>query len=352
MHELVEPIGEVRPLRDPVLIAAFSGWNDFGGAAAAAIDHIARQWKASDLAEIRNERLFDFTVERPKVRLEGEQRVIDWPRHRFRLASPPGAERDFVLLSGPEPHLRWRTFTEAIADFMVEVGATLSITIAAQAGAVPHTRPLPVTLSASDSDFEGQFGLRVPQSRYEGPTGIVGAFNVDQRQRGFRNASLWAQLPHYLSAGPNPNAISALVRLIDRGFGTDTSLATDRAAHRALQGAGTAGDHGVGRSRVLHPHAGVAVRRQPPPAHGAGHRRRSRAPLRRGPAQRPRGLPPRSAGRGVGAGPSYRQKLPPDLFEVYRRNVPFQDLDPNTRDVRALDGDGLRVRDILVVPQG
>ena len=225
MHEFVEPIGEVRPLRDPVLIAAFSGWNDFGGAAAAAIDHIARQWKASDLAEIRNERLFDFTVERPKVRLEGEQRVIDWPRHRFRLASPPGAERDFVLLSGPEPHLRWRTFTEAIADFMVEVGATLSITIAAQAGAVPHTRPLPVTLSASDSDFEGQFGLRVPQSRYEGPTGIVGAFNVDQRQRGFRNASLWAQLPHYLSAGPNPNAISALVRLIDRGFGTDTSLA-------------------------------------------------------------------------------------------------------------------------------
>ena len=225
MHELVEPIGEVRPLRDPVLIAAFSGWNDFGGAAAAAIDHIARQWKARDLAEIRNERLFDFTVERPKVRLEGEQRVIDWPRHRFRLASPPGAERDFVLLSGPEPHLRWRTFTEAIADFMVEVGATLSITIAAQAGAVPHTRPLPVTLSASDSDFEGQFGLRVPQSRYEGPTGIVGAFNVDQRQRGFRNASLWAQLPHYLSAGPNPNAISALVRLIDRGFGTDTSLA-------------------------------------------------------------------------------------------------------------------------------
>ena len=225
MHEFVEPIGEVRPLRDPVLIAAFSGWNDFGGAAAAAIKHMAEQWKATDLAEIRNERLFDFTVERPKARLEGEQRVIDWPRHRFRLASPPGAERDFVLLSGPEPHLRWRTFTEAIADFMVEVGATLSITIAAQAGAVPHTRPLPVTLSASDSDFEGQFGLRVPQSRYEGPTGIVGAFNVDQRQRGFRNASLWAQLPHYLSAGPNPNAISALVQLIDRGFGTNTSLA-------------------------------------------------------------------------------------------------------------------------------
>ena len=225
MHELVHPTGEVRPLRDPVLIAAFSGWNDFGGAAGAAIKHMGDQWKASDLAEIRNERLFDFTVQRPTVRLEGERRVIDWPRHRFRLASPPGSERDFVLLSGPEPHLRWRTFTEAIAELMIEVGATTSITIAAQAGAVPHTRPLPVTLSASDSDFEGQFGLRVPQSRYEGPTGIVGAFNVDQRQRGFRNASLWAQVPHYLSTGPNPNAIAALVKVIDRGFGTNTSLA-------------------------------------------------------------------------------------------------------------------------------
>ena len=225
MHELVHPTGEVRPLRDPVLIAAFSGWNDFGGAAGAAIKHMGDQWKASDLAEIRNERLFDFTVQRPTVRLEGERRVIDWPQHRFRLASPPGSERDFVLLSGPEPHLRWRTFTEAIAELMIEVGATTSITIAAQAGAVPHTRPLPVTLSASDSDFEGQFGLRVPQSRYEGPTGIVGAFNVDQRQRGFRNASLWAQVPHYLSAGPNPNAIAALVKVIDRGFGTSTSLA-------------------------------------------------------------------------------------------------------------------------------
>ncbi|MYB42630.1 MAG: PAC2 family protein [Chloroflexi bacterium] len=225
MHELVEPIGEVGPLRDPVLIAAFSGWNDFGGAAGAAIKHLGDQWKASDLAAIRNERLFDFTVQRPTVRLEGERRVIDWPAHQFRVASPAGAERDFVLLSGPEPHLRWRTFTEAIAELMVEVGATTSITIAAQAGAVPHTRPLPVTLSASDSDFEGQFGLRVPQSRYEGPTGIVGAFNVDQRQRGFRNASLWAQVPHYLSTGPNPNAIAALIKVLDRGFGTNTSLA-------------------------------------------------------------------------------------------------------------------------------
>lgn len=224
MHEALRPLREIEPLRDPVLIAAFSGWNDFGGAAVAAIKHLAKEWQASPLAEIRNERFFDFTVERPTVRLEGERRVIEWPTHTFQVASPDGIERDIVLLSGPEPHLRWRTFLEAITDLMNEVGSSLSITIAAQASAVPHTRPLPVTLSASDSDFEGEFGLKVPSSRYEGPTGIVGAFNVDQRQRGNRNASLWAQVPHYLTVGPNPNAIAALVRVLDRGLGTNTSL--------------------------------------------------------------------------------------------------------------------------------
>lgn len=224
MHEVLEPLAEIRPLREPVLIAAFSGWNDFGGAAVAAVNHLAEEWDANDLAEIHNEDFFDFTVERPIVRLEDERRTIDWPKHSFRLASPPGTERDFILLSGPEPHFRWRTFIEVIAELMDTVGASTSITMAAQAGAVPHTRPLPVTLSASDSDFESQFGLRIPESRYQGPTGIVGALNVDQRQRGYRNASLWAQVPHYLTVGPNPNAIAALIGILDRGFGTSTSL--------------------------------------------------------------------------------------------------------------------------------
>ena len=226
MHEALRPLDEVRPLREPVLIAAFSGWNDFGRAAVATLDHLAELWGARDLAEIPPEPFFDFTVQRPVVRLEGDQRVIDWPTPTFRVASPKGAERDFVLLTGAEPHLRWRTFTDAVADLMREVGATTSITIAAQAAAIPHTRPLPVTLSASDPEFETQFGLKVPESRYEGPTGIVGVLNVLQRHRGWRNASLWAQIPHYLTVGPNPNAIAALVEVLDRGFGTTTSLAS------------------------------------------------------------------------------------------------------------------------------
>ena len=118
--------------------------------------------------------------------------------------------------------MRWRQFTDAMIEVMQAAGVTTSITLGAQPSGVPHTRPLPVTLSASDDAFEEQFGLRIPTSRYEGPTGILSVLNVRLRALGWRNASLWALQPHYLNVGPNPQAMLSLVRAVDRGFGITT----------------------------------------------------------------------------------------------------------------------------------
>ena len=216
---------EIRKLRDPLLLAAFSGFSDPQGAAVSAIDHFAEQWNAQPLADLDPELFYDFTVQRPRVRLENDERVIDWPASRFLLASPPGTNRDVVLLRGVEPHLRWHTFTKAIGALLDSVGSTESVTLGAQPAAVPHTRPLPVTLSASDTVFEGRFGLKAPDSRYQGQTGIVGILNLHLRARGWRNASLWALAPHYLTIGPNPAVSLALATLIDRGYGTSTESA-------------------------------------------------------------------------------------------------------------------------------
>ena len=222
MHEALKPLEELGALRDPVLIAAFTGWGDMSGSATATVDYLTEQWDARPIAEIDPEPFFDFTVQRPRVRLENDQRVIDWPRVRFYAAHPPGAERDFVLLAGVEPSLRWRTFTEVIADFMRAVGAEMSVTIGAQAAAVPHTRPIAVSLSASDPEFEELFRLKAPESRYQGPTGIVGVMNLHHRSLKWRNASLWAMAPHYLTMGPNPNVTMTLVKALDHGFHTST----------------------------------------------------------------------------------------------------------------------------------
>lgn len=222
MHEHVELLEEIHALRDPVLIAAFAGWTDGHGAAAAAIDYLVEQWQGRPLADIDPEPYYDFTVQRPHVRGEGDRRVVDWPRNRFSVATPPGTGREFLFFAGVEPHTRWRQFTDAMIEVMQAAGVTTSITLGVQPSGVPHTRPLPVTLSASDGDFEQQFGLRIPTSRYEGPTGILSVLNLRLRALGWRNASLWALQPHYLNVGPNPHAMLALVRVIDRGFHTAT----------------------------------------------------------------------------------------------------------------------------------
>lgn len=238
MHEAIEVQGSLRRLNDPVLIGAFGGFSDAGGASVATTEFLRRAWKSEPLVRIDSQPFYDFTVQRPTVRLdEHEQRLIEWPETRIDLATPAGSSRDFLLLSGPEPHMRWGTFADAIAEVLEATGCTTSVTLGAQPAAVPHTRPLPVTLSASDGEWEEQFGLPVPESRYEGPTGMLGVLNLDHRSRGFRNASLWAQVPHYISVGPDPNAVASLVRVIDRGFGltTDLGLVDERRARFEAQ---------------------------------------------------------------------------------------------------------------------
>ncbi|RLT38393.1 MAG: PAC2 family protein [Chloroflexi bacterium] len=223
MHEALQLTGEIPSLRSPVLLAAFNGFTDAHGGAVAAVRYLAEQWHAQPLATIDPERFYDFTVQRPRVRLDRGERVTDWPMNAFAVASPPGADRDFVLFTGIEPHLRWKTFVAAMEDLLRALDCTTSVTLAAQPAAVPHTRPLPVTLSASHPEFEDTFGLKAPASRYQGPTGIVGVLNLHLRALGWKNASLWAMTPHYLTVGPNPNVGVSLVDRIDHAFGTTTS---------------------------------------------------------------------------------------------------------------------------------
>lgn len=224
MHEAIRALDEIRPLRDPILIAAFTGFTDAPGAATHTVDYLVKQWVATPFAELDPERFYDFTVQRPRVRLEHGERVVDWPANRIYLASPVGATRDVLLMTGQEPHLRWRTFCDAILEVLRAAGSTTSVTLGAQPAGVPHTRPLPVSLSASHEEFETLFGLKAPASRYQGQTGIVGVLNLQLRAQGWKNASLWAMAPHYLTVGPNPHIATALVRLVDRALGTSTPV--------------------------------------------------------------------------------------------------------------------------------
>jgi proteasome assembly chaperone (PAC2) family protein len=197
-------------LRDPILVAAFHGWNDAGDAATFAATHLSRVWSASKVATIDPEEFYDFQAVRPQVQLEdGETRHISWPSNEFSAAVLPGAAHDVLLLIGTEPNLRWRTFTQLIVDTAKSHGVGLVITFGALLADVPHSRPVQITGTAVDPEVIKRLNLY--RSRYEGPTGIVGVLHDAFGKAGIPSASLWAAVPHYLAVNPNPKAALALV---------------------------------------------------------------------------------------------------------------------------------------------
>jgi len=208
-------IDEAPTLRRPVLISAFRGWNDGGQAATLAASTLVRAWGAERFADIDPEGFVDFQSTRPTVSLaDGLTRRIDWPENVFHAGAISGTERDAVILLGVEPNYRWRAFNEIVTDLAKELRVELVVTLGALLADVPHTRPAPVTGSASDAALVEELGLQ--PSRYEGPTGIVGVLHDACRQAGIPSVSLWSAVPHYVSLAPSPRAARALcVRLAD-----------------------------------------------------------------------------------------------------------------------------------------
>ncbi|MGA3362490.1 MAG: PAC2 family protein [Solirubrobacteraceae bacterium] len=209
-------IWEHRPdnLRAPALVCAFTGWNDAGDAASSALSFLGASLGATRFAQIDPEEFYDFQTVRPKVTLiDGETREIVWPSVEVFSARIPRAPRDLVLLGGPEPSMRWRTFTRLITDLAEALGVQLVVSLGALLADVPHSLPVQISGSASDVALTERLGLH--GTGYEGPTGIVGVLHATCAARGIPSASLWASVPHYVAAAPNPKAALALVRKLE-----------------------------------------------------------------------------------------------------------------------------------------
>ena len=206
--------GDLPHLRSPLMVCAFRGWNDAAASASTALTAIAASLEAEPLASIDPEEFFDFQSTRPTISMdEGQTRRIDWPENSFFAVRVPSADRDLILLDGTEPNLRWRTFSETIATVADAVGVEMVITLGALIAEVSHTLPVPITGLASSAELVEE--LELERSSYEGPTGIVGVVHDLCRQNGIDSASLWAAVPHYVAAVPNPKAALALLRRLE-----------------------------------------------------------------------------------------------------------------------------------------
>jgi len=221
-----QPQGALQ-LRDPVMIAAFEGWNDAGDAATTAIEQLNLGWDSVPLAEIDPESYYDFQVSRPNTRLvDGVTRQIDWPTTKVSAARLPESvsARDVILIRGIEPNFRWRAFCEELLTIADTYRVSSVICLGALLADVPHTRPVQVTGSAPDSAEAEQLGLT--GSTYEGPTGITGIFGDACVQRGIPAYTFWAAVPHYVAQGPHPKASVALLHRVEEVLDLPVPLGT------------------------------------------------------------------------------------------------------------------------------
>jgi len=192
----------------PVMICAFSGWNDGGEAASTAARYLREELGATRFARVDPEEFFDFQVNRPTVRLvEGVTRRIDWPQNDFAVTHAAG--RDLIVFTGTEPNVRWRTYCEALLEVARSLETELLVTLGAFLADVPHTIAPPIAVASADPVWLERPGV-VP-ARYEGPTGIVGVLHDIASAAGLPTVSLWGAAPHYLSANANPRVSLALL---------------------------------------------------------------------------------------------------------------------------------------------
>jgi predicted ATP-grasp superfamily ATP-dependent carboligase len=201
-------------LRDPVVVAAFEGWNDAGEAASSALDHLAELCDARPVGEVDPEDFYDFQVNRPVISVEeAGVRSIEWRTTRVLVGSLDDAGPDIVFIRGIEPNIRWRTFTEQMVQICRAVSARRVVLLGALLADTPHRRSLPVTGVSSSTELAS--GLRLDPASYTGPTGIVGVLAAGLEDAGLPVVSYWASVPYYVGQPPSPKATVALLRCVE-----------------------------------------------------------------------------------------------------------------------------------------
>ncbi|MFB9953614.1 PAC2 family protein [Cellulomonas denverensis] len=211
------------PGRETVLLAAFEGWNDAGSAASQALEHLHEVWGAEQVDELDPEEYHDFQVNRPVIGVNADgDREITWPSTAVAVATAPRSGRRIVLVHGIEPSMRWRRYCGELLDIAAAQHAGTVLTLGALLADVPHTRPIPVTVTSEDRAVREL--LDVESNSYEGPTGIVGVLQHEAAARGLRTLSLWAAVPHYVAHPPSPKAVLALLHRIEQVIGEPVPL--------------------------------------------------------------------------------------------------------------------------------
>jgi proteasome assembly chaperone (PAC2) family protein len=221
VHYLKKP-----ELRNPVVVAAFAGWNDAADAATTAVKFLIDRWKPIKFADIEAEEFYVFTETRPTISTrKGVLRAISWPSNQFLSLITPQFERDIILYIGVEPQLKWKTFTSGYLEVCKRFNVSEVLLLGAFLANIPHSMIVPISgFSSNPQMLDRLLKIDVHNSRYEGPTGMVGVLQDTFRRANIPVSSLWAAAPHYLAATPNIKVTAALLTYLNTFLSFDLDL--------------------------------------------------------------------------------------------------------------------------------
>ena len=221
MNELILDYDSLDSLTRPVLVVAFKGLFDASGSATSALEWLIEKSESENIGEIDSETFFDFTQERPLISFDKNgERALTWPTNKIVAMKTKENERDLLAISGVEPHLRWRTFSELLIELVNKSNAESVLTLGSMVGMTPHSRPLTVTGSSTNPELAERLHLEKPS--YQGPTGIVGVLHDALDRSKIPVISLRVSVPHYVPDAPNPKATRALLRRFEQVTGVTT----------------------------------------------------------------------------------------------------------------------------------
>jgi predicted ATP-grasp superfamily ATP-dependent carboligase len=220
-------------LERPLLVLGFEGWIDAGLGGIAATNRLLADTPTEILATFDTDLLLDQRARRPIMRVEnGVNMGLTWPEITLRWGANRSG-RSLLVLSGPEPDLRWHQFTSEVVALGRQLGAELVIGLGAFPAPVPHTRPVRLSATATTAELAQMVGF-LPAT-IDVPAGIHASLERGFADAGVAAVGLWAQVPHYTAAMPYPAASAALLdKLAEMGGFTIDSGALHAAAEQTF----------------------------------------------------------------------------------------------------------------------
>lgn len=212
---IVDEVPELRATPDgkgPVLLIALEGFLDAGNASALAVSHLVAQDPGRVVASFDIDELHDYRARRPPMTFaENRYADFDAPRLAVRLARDAQGV-GFLMMSGPEPDIRWEAWARAVREVVETFGVRLQISIGSVPMAVPHTRPTMLTNHATSERLLVQENMWAGELRI--PSSAQALLELRMGEWGHDSMGFVAHIPHYLAQYDYPEASVALLTAV------------------------------------------------------------------------------------------------------------------------------------------